>query len=385
MTQIKQGSIFKRFWFFGAMGGAGLIFLILAAIFTKKEKTGDLFLHDSGNYARHGTPIFTHEVVDIAEIRLIVPMGQADSGPKVNAVTGAGAHNIPSDHSSPAFADCLKPHKTYAVADGTLVAISYDTGRWIPPAGQTQKLDDYSLSFQFTKNFFLFITHFTRLDPEMVNRLGELQDGDLKTYNIPVKAGTLLGYTGGSEYLCTFDFWAVDLDSKPAFLGSPRYSGRGAHSVDPYQFFIEPIKGQMYAKLPDRPEPRVGRYDFDIDGKLIGNWFPVHPAGGGAAYTPTLSFFYDNFDPSKILIGNTETNTVDAVVGNAPDPATIDQHSGMVKYELFDKDEKTDVAFTKAVVLVQMVEKRKIKFEVFPNKSASEVTGFDDQAEYYVR
>lgn len=393
---------FKRFWYIWAIIGVGLIILVVLALGkvvhawrmanmqASQPATGgtyeDPFLHDSGNYPDHGTPTFTHEVIAVSEIDLIVPMGQADSGPKVEQSTGAGAHNIPSDHSSPVFIDRMVPHNTYAVADCTLVAVTYNKERWLQTSGATQRLDDYSLSFQFSKNFFLIITHFTRLDPTLLSQLGMLQDGDQKTYNITIEAGTLLGYTGGSEYLGTFDFWAIDLDSEPAFLGSDRYNARAAHSVDPYQFFVEPLRSQMVAKLPDRPEPRVGQYDFDVYGKLIGNWFPEKTGINDIEIRiPTLSFFYDNFDPSIILIGYADTNTVDKVVGNAPDPALIDQSSGVVKYELYDKDEKTDVTFTQAVVLVQMVAPSRIKFELFPDKSADEVTGFDDAAFYFDR
>ena len=226
----------------------------------------------------------------------------------------------------------------------------------------------------------------TQLEPSLLTQLGTLKEGSSNYLNIPIKAGQLLGYTGamGGD-LGTFDFLVIDYDAKPSYILSKKY-GNYDYSIDPYQFFIEPLKSEMYAKLPNRPEPRVGRYDYDVDGKLVGIWFhadnsvTVQKKG-----MPTLSLFYDCFDPSLILIGNSDTGTVDKVVGNSPDPSQIDQNSGVIKYEIYDNFGKTDVTFTKGVFLVQMVEKSKIKFEVFPNKTSSEVIGFDSQAQYFDR
>jgi len=89
----------------------------------------DLFKSNFGHYQNHGTPVFTHLPVEINEISQIVPMGMAGSGPPVDPKTGSGAHNIPSDHSSPAFVDRTVSHKTYAVADGKLVQVDYSKAR----------------------------------------------------------------------------------------------------------------------------------------------------------------------------------------------------------------------------------------------------------------
>ena len=93
-----------------------------------------------------------------------------------------------------------------------------------------------------------------------------------------------------------------------------------------------------------------------------------------------------------------------AIKGNGPDPKEINPESGMLKYELIKYDYKTASGerwdrwhFAKigeaygleseiqGVVLVQMLEKRKIKLEVFPYQKGSEIIGFTNNAKIYVR
>ena len=173
--------------------------------------------------------------------------------------------------------------------------------------------------------------------------------------------------------------------------------------------------------LPDRPEPRIGQFCYDIDGKLVGNWFrskpPIKKDENGDVYiyedADLLGFFYYNYDPSRLRIGYGATGLVYAVIGNAPDPATIDISSGLVKYEVTedytydadivnlqnmldsnttDEDKKDSIRQelqnllnSGDTLLVQMVEARKIKVEFFPGKSPAEVNGFTDQAIFYDR
>ena len=90
-----------------------------------------------------------------------------------------------------------------------------------------------------------------------------------------------------------------------------------------------------------------------------------------------------------------------AVKGNAPDFAEVTPNTGMVKYELvqyeyldndkvWDKGHYADLvvnvgATVEGTALVEMLEDRKIKFEVFPGKSAVQVDGFTSNAKVYVR
>jgi hypothetical protein len=220
------------------------------------------------------------------------------------------------------------------------------------------------------------------LEPTLLKQIGSLNGLSEKLTDIPVKGGQLLGMTGGATNIGGFDFSVQDMDSKalPCTI-SPTTDFR-AHSVDPYQFFVEPLRSQLYAKLPPRPEPRAGQWCYNIAGKLVGNWhFYYH--GTVETYEAGLGFFYDVFDPSKILIGDTQTGRVYTVNGNAPDPATIDVNSGLIKYALTEDDSRN--SGVTGVMLVQMTDKAKIKMEFFPNASADQVTGFTSKAQQLYR
>jgi hypothetical protein len=349
----------------------------------------------SNIYSKHGTVKFTNSPIDLNSIGFIEPIGftgsriaPADSifDPAFNPETGSnsGRHTLPSDHGGPHFKnfeDNVNFHPTFAVADGTIVAVLYQRGWEDPHPGTTQRLDSYGLIFQYTKNFFLLSNHFTQLEPTLLKQIGSLNGLSEKLTDIPVKGGQLLGMTGGATNIGGFDFSVQDMDSKalPCTI-SPTMDFR-AHSVDPYQFFVEPLRSQLYAKLPPRPEPRAGQWCYNIAGKLVGNWhFYYH--GTVETYEAGLGFFYDVFDPSKILIGDTQTGRVYTVNGNAPDPATIDVNSGLIKYALTDHDSRnTDTG----VMLVQMTDTAKIKMELFPGASADQVTGFTSAAQQLYR
>ena len=342
-------------------------------------------------YSKHGTPKFTYSPIDLNSIGSIKPIGftgsriaPADSifDPAFDPAIGASpSHHLPADHGYINFKnqeDNINYHPTFAVADGTLVGLEYQQGDFDPHPGTTQRLDSYGLIFQYSKNFFLLINHLTQLEPTLLKQIGSLEGLPEKIVDIPVKAGQLLGMTGGVANLGGFDFSVHDMDSKALSCTFSPTTDFRAHSVDPYQFFVEPLRSQFYAKLPLRPEPRAGQWCYDIAGKLVGNWF-FYYHGTVKTFEPGLGFFYDAYDPSKILIGDMQTGRVYTINGNAPDPATIDVNSGLIKYALTDDDPRN--SGVTGVMLVQMTDKAKIKMEFFPNASPDQVTGFTSKAQ----
>jgi hypothetical protein len=178
-----------------------------------------------------------------------------------------------------------------------------------------------------------------------------------------------------------------------------------------FDSFVEPIKSELLSKNIRQAYPRGGKIDYDIDGKLVGNWF-VEGTNGyrgntqGDYWLMHLAFAYDALDPSLAVVSIGDFNGTPkqfAVKGNTPDPAVVSVTSGLVKYELtgieylaedgriWNRNEFTKISKAiesgpvEGVVLAQMIEERKLKFEVFPGKTASEVAGFTDAAKIYER
>ena len=228
---------------------------------------------------------------------------------------------------------------------------------------------------------------------------------------IPVKAGEVIGW-----YSTNVDFNLVDSEvTLSGFVIPEHYEGEPwkIHVPNTYDYFNEPVRSEILAKSVRTIEPRSGKIDHDIDGQLVGSWFEEGSDGysgdgskGQDYYKTHLSFAYDSFDPSLIIISMGDYNgkpTQFAAKGNVPDPAKIGAESGIVKYELVSWGYTTEAGkewdkskFAKVIkatagthvdgmVLVQMLENRKIKFEAFPGKTASEASVFTQSAKIYGR
>ena len=149
---------------------------------------------------------------------------------------------------------------------------------------------------------------------------------------------------------------------------------------------------------------------------MVGNWFEENTNGyfGKEEYQRSigywsthLAFAYDGLDPSLIIVSIGDYNDEAmqfAVMGNMPDPKDVQVSTGLVKYELvawqyltengkeWDRQGFAKVTGSKrfdeqvgGVALVQMLEGRKIKFEAFPGKTASQASGFSSNAKIYER
>lgn len=232
---------------------------------------------------------------------------------------------------------------------------------------------------------------------------------------IPVEAGELIGY-----YKNNLDYNLFDKDTKLSGFVVPEH-----YAVEPdkihiventYEYFNEPVKSKLIDKSIRTAEPISGKIDYDIDGKLVGNWFLEGTNGYGGNVTKTgdvgyasghLSFVYDYIDPERIAISiagyEGEESKQFGVKENSPDPADIGIENGLIKYELITYDyikpdgspwDRISLAkniktrsneMVHGVLLVQMIDSRKIKFETFPRKTASQINEFTQNAKIYER
>ena len=78
---------------------------------------------------------------------------------------------------------------------------------------------------------------------------------------------------------------------------SSRYSQFHINTVNPFDYFEEPLRTQLLEKNLRAAEPRGGKIDFDIDGRLVGNWFLEGGENPGEA--AKLAFVYDYLDQHR--------------------------------------------------------------------------------------
>lgn len=298
---------------------------------------------------------------------------------------------LPKDHGAflaPPSAWYLPPTiPVYAPGDGWIEGLIYDS---IPVYGK-----DLSMRIRYSTTITTNFGHMSDFAPEIWAAAGELQRGyavDNRVW-IPVRSGQVVGYCGTSGGM---DFYIGDEDLQLRLLNPGRYPGPWLKAGQYFDYFDEPLKSQLLAITIRQDEPRGGRMDYDVPGRIIGNWF----LDGNTQWdrTAQLAIVYDFIDGTRIAIA--DGSTVDEtereahvywVEGNAPRPEDVGQAEGLVKYEIRrrwfrDASYRThawsDVLGT---FLVEMIEPGRIRVETVLGKSPSGISGFSSAARIYVR
>ena len=351
-----------------------------------------------------GPAMITAAPIALEDILYIQPMGLM-----------IGGHVTPIDHGyfyiKGAMAKPSKLAAVYAPMDG-IVANVTRTAR----TGPSGNYDDYAITIEASCTFRVRFSNMTNFAGALANKVGQLEINQSKTANYPVKAGELIGYTG-LPTANGIDVWVENDDSNlTGFINPAQYTAVEAwktHVVDLFDYTVEPLKSQLLALDERDALPRWGKIDYDIDGKLVGNWFRQGSGGYGGNHGPGegywdghLSVVYDGNDPTQIDIsfGNYQGEPQQfAVVSNAPDPAQVGQATGLVKYQLgqiehYSADTgnpwnsisyiphiKAKAGPAVGTVLMQLTAQRTLKMEIFPYKTPEQISGFDSNALIYER
>ncbi|HVL46923.1 MAG TPA: hypothetical protein VM889_00020 [Candidatus Thermoplasmatota archaeon] len=367
----------------------------------KREDAPDRERPPSRPTCRERPVSFTHPPMRIEDFATLIPYGHL-----------AGAHVTPIDHMYFSPADPRSPRDAYevfAIGDAFIVDIAH---RDRPVDGQGQgNVSEYRIVLEHACGLTSYLDLVTSLAPDLERawRENATRRGGLA---IPVAAGTVVGRIGGQ----TLDFGVYDERVVlPGFLTPSLYDREPwkVHTVDPFPHFENETRALLLAKLVRMAEPRAGRIDYDVEGRLVGNWFRVATNGYAGVdparyWTGHLAIVYDHIDPTQIRfsIGDFAGEARQfGVKGNGPDPAGVEAGSGVLKLELVryshvDLDRPGEgwlmdrVAARPAAVnqervegvaLVELVEPRLLKVEVFPGLDAGSVAGFTEAARMYER
>jgi hypothetical protein len=323
-----------------------------------------------------------------------------------------GGHVCPIDHGY-FFPKPVKPGESHfdvlAPADGFVVVVGHRT-QLTGSTERAREYDDYALTIEHSGTFYTQYDLLTQLDRTVLDQLDasvrerftRKQMGPPVQARIPVKAGQVIGKIGGRS----LDFGVVNTERRLPGLLTPKLYGHYAwrvHLVDPFDYWDEPLKAKLLALNARKLKPFFGKIDYDVDGRPIGNWFREGSGGyPGDRNDPRgywmghLAFAYHHVDPAKIVVSLGDFDGRPRqfwVKGNAPDPSGIGEENGMVKYELIwgqlgndgAKQVRHDAEAVQGVALAQVMPERKLKFEAFPGKTASEVHSFTKGARIYER
>ena len=275
-------------------------------------------------------PTFTASPIHLQDFSYFVPMGMV-----------VGGHVTPIDHAYfyPKNWRSNEEVDVHAPGDGTITRISFeDQTKNIrgPHNFANQVVIEYPGGIKVT---FLLMTRLS--DRVLMEAGGKLPLQSNK--RISVKTDEVIGKVGGRS----LDFAVTDEDAiLTGFVNPQSYESESwkIHTIDPLACFDENTVRQILSRNIRPAEPRGGRIDYDIDGKLVGNWFQSGTGGYGGGgrnrreyWKGHLAFVYDHIAPSfvRVSMGNYggEAKQFD-VKGNSPDPATVGVSTGLVKYEL---------------------------------------------------
>ncbi|MBI5774681.1 MAG: hypothetical protein HZA89_13175 [Verrucomicrobia bacterium] len=368
----------------------------------RPDDTLDLAMQWSQGRAVGKGPVrFTHSPMRLEDIKTVVPYGLM-----------VGGHVCPIDHGYfyPKQLQPGQPHfDVMSPADGFIVLAGHRT-QLTGSSERAREYDDYALTIEHSGTFYTQYDLLTSLDKSVLDQLdvsvrerfARKQMGPPVQARIAVKAGQVIGKVGGRS----LDFGVVNTEVKLAGFLTPKLYGHYAwrvHIVDPFDFFDEPLKSKLLALNVRKVKPFFGKIDYDVDGRLIGNWFREGTGGyPGDRRDPRgywmghLAFAPHHLDPAKIVVSIGDFGGRPAqywVKGNAPDPAKFGEKDGVVKYELIwgqlgndgAKQLRQDADAVQGVVLAQVLPGRKLKFEVFPGKTGAEIKSFTSAARIYER
>lgn len=337
---------------------------------------------------------FDYPPANLEKIEYITPLGlMVDS------------HVTPVDHQYyQNFKEPEKEIEVYSPASGVVTGIQHMNS----PVSDSfaGKVDDYRVVIDHACGLSSIYIHIGKLSEKLAKAAPS--PGRFSSQRISVEAGEQIG-----SYFKNVDFNLVDQSHRNALLEEKTYEREEWKIHTPenqFQYFRDDIRNKMEEKSLRSVEPLGGKFDYDVDGRLVGNWFEEGTNGyegnNQQRYWGThLAIAYNHIDPSLIMVSlGTYVDKAEqfAVKGNSPDPATIGKNGGIVKYELVDFDYFSDgqpwdrMDLVKGIqakggqevrgtVLLELIEDRKMKLEIFQGKIASEVSGFTQNAKFYER
>ena len=297
-----------------------------------------------------GPLTFRASPIALDSIRWITPLGNLNPP----------SHALPTDHiyfyfANPDGGESPAGRRTdfFAPADGVVGDLFGSPG------------GDRKIWIQATPTVFFYVDHLM-IDVPL-------------TRGARITAGQRLGTTG--------DAYAVDLGvvnyglTLTGFVNPARYIDDTLHADGPLKYFEEPLRSQLYSRVQRIGGDLDGKIDYDVPGRLSGNWFEDAPGS-----TFSTSFVYDTYDPSQVrisiwtFISGAGFSGAFAIAPGDPLPRGVSPASGIVRYSLIQARTGLPQPFTTPVnrLLVQMIDDRRIQIEVLP--AASTATEFSANA-----
>ena len=337
--------------------------------------------------------LFTHAPIDPAGALWLLPMGEANVMPRDH-----GGFALVAPYTFPANVPVL------AVADGVIILASNGT-RTIPPIPDAPEAiwgrayDDHLLVLKVSQSIQVNYAHVTDFHPSLEAQLPSLPKDEIgHQVAVEVKAGDTLGFVGPHGAM---DFSVTDFSLQLDFLNPSRYPTNHPFAAHVLDYFQEPVLSRMRQIAIRQQQPRGGKVDYDVAGRIVGNWF-LENTTAFTQWSRQLAIVYHHIYGDRITIADgTPMRDVPGiegpgfpdvwwVKGNMPLPETIGSSDGIVKYELLHpKDIRETEDFidelrpVQGVMLVEYLDNERIRVETFLGTTTPST--FTASARIYVR
>jgi hypothetical protein len=298
--------------------------------------------------------VFSRSPVDLDKINFLLSLGWLQPV----------GHTIPTDH---VYFHVLgtAPVPVYAPGGGRVNQILD-----VPVMG----VKEVKVWIKMNSKFMYYLDHIV-LDPEIKQ-------------GTTLVSGQKIGVTG---YGTSIDLGVIDENINVPFANPLRYAGQTSHCGKPFQYFVEPIKTQLYALVDRQGTEKDGWVNTDVVGHLSGNWFLDDGnfyMDGPNGWDKELSFAYDIQRPATVMVsigGILCTPGKWSLEATAIKPADVTPANGKIAYNLLNIDPNPPHSISKAgLLIVQMLDEKHIKIQVFLGSSATDAA-FDNSAKIYAR
>ncbi|MFA6082349.1 MAG: hypothetical protein WC773_02985 [Patescibacteria group bacterium] len=209
-----------------------------------------------------GSVVFTAEFTDFSKIDAFQPIGSI-----TGASRGRSYITISKGETVP----------VYAPMDANLVSIIYAF------RGAGAERGEYGFKFNAGCDTTFLLDHLDSISDELSKYAPAEPSTSTATndsLSIPIKAGTLLGYSDGTAQGRTFDFLVTDSNLNTFHIKPSRWEWeQSLYSVCPYDLFTKDIKTKYYQKIGLSSDTgfikaeSCGQITYDIAGTISGGWF----------------------------------------------------------------------------------------------------------------
>jgi hypothetical protein len=340
-----------------------------------------------------GKVLFSHAPLDLSGAMWLQPMGEANVMPRDH-----GGFALAAPYAFPASVP------VFAVADGVIILASHGT-RMVPPIPDAPEAlwgrayDDHLLVLKVSTSIRVNYAHVTDFYPGFAARLPNIpKDEQGHDVAVEVMAGDTLGFVGPHAAM---DFSVTDFSLMLNFLNPSRYPETQIFAAHVLDYFQEPVLSQMLQIAIRQQPPRGGKVDYDVEGRIVGNWF-LEGTTSFTQWSRQLAIVYHHIHGDRITIADgspmRDVPGIEGpgfpdvwwVKGNMPLPETIGVGDGIVRYELlYPQDIRETGEFmdelrpVQGVMLVEALDGGRIRVEAF--KGTTTPTQFTAASRIYVR